>query len=356
MSSRDDWEAKMFGTQDDYRNLATGEAKLSSHSQTDAWQPADVPMPSGLLSNMDARAWADHFAAVFPGQAHMVDMMHTWFANAIMCGFDEANRRAEPPRQMVADSAQAGGEYIYEVRYIGDRRQTGEWFRGDQERGKMVYGLPNHILDNSANIIGDHYEARKLMVCRDAAPAPGASPFGTGELTEEDWKRYEASASPAALTDERGAFESWAAVYFAGANDEMGYPVLGNHHDSMRWSDLVQGEYNHPTLRDAFDAFNGGVSALLAAQPPAAAEARIKRYRDMIDALKSRLRDAAKDAERYRWLTDDLAGDEREARNRLLDRMAVMSYSAACAAIDAALTATPPAAELERPTQAPEKL
>ena len=45
----------------------------------------------------------------------------------------------------------------------------------------------------------------------------------------------------------------------------------------------------------------------------------------------------ARDAARYRWLTDDLAGDEREARNRLLERMAVMSYSASCDAIDEAM-------------------
>ena len=44
------------------------------------------------------------------------------------------------------------------------------------------------------------------------------------------------------------------------------------------------------------------------------------------------------DAARYRWLTADLAGDERKARNALLERIAVMSYSAACGAIDAAMS------------------
>lgn len=46
---------------------------------------------------------------------------------------------------------------------------------------------------------------------------------------------------------------------------------------------------------------------------------------------------ASPDEARFRWLTDDLAGDEREARNRLLERMAVMSYSASCDAIDEAM-------------------
>ena len=55
----------------------------------------------------------------------------------------------------------------------------------------------------------------------------------------------------------------------------------------------------------------------------------------------------ARDAKFFRWLTADLAGDERQARNALLERMAVMSYSAACANIDAAMSATPPAADKE---------
>lgn len=44
-----------------------------------------------------------------------------------------------------------------------------------------------------------------------------------------------------------------------------------------------------------------------------------------------------REAKFFRWLTDDLAGDERQARNALLEHMAVMSYSAACAAIATAI-------------------
>lgn len=48
-----------------------------------------------------------------------------------------------------------------------------------------------------------------------------------------------------------------------------------------------------------------------------------------------------KDAERFRWLCEDHAGDEKKRRNILLDRMAVMTYSAICTDIDAELTGTP---------------
>jgi FtsZ-binding cell division protein ZapB len=54
-------------------------------------------------------------------------------------------------------------------------------------------------------------------------------------------------------------------------------------------------------------------------------------------ALLQRTEEAEADAERYRWLTED--HDSKEMRNRcleILSRMPVMSYSAACAAIDAA--------------------
>ena len=42
------------------------------------------------------------------------------------------------------------------------------------------------------------------------------------------------------------------------------------------------------------------------------------------------------DAARYRWLTEDHAADARVRRNKILERMPVMSHSAASAAIDAA--------------------
>lgn len=42
--------------------------------------------------SMDAQVWAAAFCKQFPG--HDEGTMLAWFANAIMAGFDEANRRA----------------------------------------------------------------------------------------------------------------------------------------------------------------------------------------------------------------------------------------------------------------------
>lgn len=66
--------------------------------------------------------------------------------------------------------------------------------------------------------------------------------------------------------------------------------------------------------------------------------------------LRKRLEAAEKDAERYRWLTEDHADRETRTKCReILDRMATMSYGAACEAIhvarvDAALRAVSKAA------------
>lgn len=58
------------------------------------------------------------------------------------------------------------------------------------------------------------------------------------------------------------------------------------------------------------------------------------------DALKAELDALKTDAERFRWITDD--HQDPEVRTALLDlfeRLPVMSYGAACAAIDAAIRA-----------------
>ena len=47
------------------------------------------------------------------------------------------------------------------------------------------------------------------------------------------------------------------------------------------------------------------------------------------------------DAARFVYLMSDLAGSNRVVRNALLDRLAVMSYSAGCVEIDAAMKGTP---------------
>lgn len=54
-----------------------------------------------LNDNMDAKAWAQEFMRIWDGhvigKGDTVDegLMLAWFANAIMCGFDEASRRKQ---------------------------------------------------------------------------------------------------------------------------------------------------------------------------------------------------------------------------------------------------------------------
>lgn len=54
--------------------------------------------PDKLLSTMDAKVWTDEFMAAkarLGNKEFDHAMMLSWFANAIMAGFDEANRRAQ---------------------------------------------------------------------------------------------------------------------------------------------------------------------------------------------------------------------------------------------------------------------
>jgi hypothetical protein len=48
--------------------------------------------PTWPLPSFDARDWAEAFCAQFPEVEE--GMMVTWFANALMRGFDEARMRA----------------------------------------------------------------------------------------------------------------------------------------------------------------------------------------------------------------------------------------------------------------------
>ena len=76
--------------------------------------------PDKLLSTMDAKVWTDEFMAAkarLGNKEFDHAMMLSWFANAIMAGFDEANRRAQRAR---------GGRRSWlgtQERLIGPRRQ-----------------------------------------------------------------------------------------------------------------------------------------------------------------------------------------------------------------------------------------
>ncbi len=51
--------------------------------------------PNWPLPSFDAKDWADAFHALFPDSDR--DLMHTWFANALMRGYDE-HARTHPDR------------------------------------------------------------------------------------------------------------------------------------------------------------------------------------------------------------------------------------------------------------------
>lgn len=60
-------------------------------------KPDYKSMQSGELLNavgMDGQKWAEAFCQYFP--EHDLGLMGTWFANACMAGYDEAQRRAKP--------------------------------------------------------------------------------------------------------------------------------------------------------------------------------------------------------------------------------------------------------------------
>lgn len=60
-----------------------------------------------VLQTMDADVWATEFMRLFGGRKQDIDkgLMLTWFACAIMCGFNEATRRSEANRDAIAAQA-----------------------------------------------------------------------------------------------------------------------------------------------------------------------------------------------------------------------------------------------------------
>ena len=68
----------------------------------DPWEPntsSDYDM--SIHSNPDAKVWADFFINTFPGLADKHDLMHAWFANAMMAMYDhllskQQKQEAEP--------------------------------------------------------------------------------------------------------------------------------------------------------------------------------------------------------------------------------------------------------------------
>jgi hypothetical protein len=76
--------------------------------------------------------------------------------------------------------------------------------------------------------------------------------------------------------------------------------------------------------------------ALLAEHSVTVCKATIDALALKVERAEREAAELRKDAERYRWLTEDLIYDERAKRDKLFDRMAVMGKGAIDAAIDAA--------------------
>lgn len=72
----------------------------------DTWQPTYLDTPKGLHTNPDAKAWAAFFVATFSGHKHMEDLMHGWFANAMMAMHDHI-KNAESDMSGSSDSLAA---------------------------------------------------------------------------------------------------------------------------------------------------------------------------------------------------------------------------------------------------------
>lgn len=144
---------------------------------------------------------------------------------------------------------------------------------------------------------GGPYEERTLYTTPQ--PAPAAEPV----------EAQQPGMAPATLPDERATFEAWI------SKDGGDLSTFGSGRNI---------HYSNSAVNNAWTGWKARASHWQApAQPAPAAQ------------------DDAKDAARYRWLTD---GHERPAtrivRNQLCERLPWMSYSAVSADIDAAIAAS----------------
>jgi hypothetical protein len=85
--------------------LAEHDLLAAINTQPDPWQASGADWCSSIHQNPDAKAWADFFVAVFPGQATKHELMIGWFANAMMAMHDHL--KAKPgvvvlPERMTA--------------------------------------------------------------------------------------------------------------------------------------------------------------------------------------------------------------------------------------------------------------
>lgn len=65
--------------------------------QTDPWAATGGDYDRSIHHNPDAKAWADFFVATYPGLADKHDVMHGWFANAMMAMHDYLKTQEPAP-------------------------------------------------------------------------------------------------------------------------------------------------------------------------------------------------------------------------------------------------------------------
>ena len=73
---------------------AINQALTRAESPQVDWQPANVEEPKNIHNCLDALSWAEFFCEVYPQHKHMEDVIHGWFANAMMAMHDNL---AQPP-------------------------------------------------------------------------------------------------------------------------------------------------------------------------------------------------------------------------------------------------------------------
>lgn len=94
--------------------------------------------PNFLLSTMDAQVWATEYCRLNPGAD--IGNMIGWFANAIMVGFDEANRRNQAKRDALLTQNTIT---TVEQDVIDALRGSGFDVRGETADA-IVYGTVHH--------------------------------------------------------------------------------------------------------------------------------------------------------------------------------------------------------------------
>ena len=121
-------------SQDFIEDAATVLAALEA--QPDPWKASGADWCRSIHSNPDAKAWADFFVAVFPGQADKHELMFGWFANAMMAMHDHLKAQ---PGVVVPD-------WLTSSRAFADRLYAAGWRDHADAQHAGVAGMYDELL------------------------------------------------------------------------------------------------------------------------------------------------------------------------------------------------------------------